>query len=535
MNNTESIEDLKEQVKVLTKTIASMQANSDAQLKTIASMQANSDAQLKTIETMQANSDAQLKIIEELTTKISALTEIILAQNKNKEKLVNQLNGISKIAFPKKTEKRNYVDTSLKSTTAAPTPKERGNNGAKRKEYDTLEEIVDVVEPAELEFIKQQGSAKFISSKEVIRYELIPSKLIKHIYRCNKYSLNDTIFEGKAPASPFLNSNFDSSVIAYLMQQRFIYGLPVERIVRYLSEVGMDIPKPTAHGLINKGAELLELLIPVLKDAIFSDDYLHFDETYHTVLDKDSSNGSRKGYFWAVLSNKQKLINYFIDERASRSSSAFTSYVPNTYKGAIQADGYASYKVLDGWQYPKATRLGCMQHCKRKFLDIEEQTEAKEFIDIYNEFYRIRKDQPKNKWVECSKKVFDKLERRLREMERNKELLFNSKLSAAVSYSLNELEAIRNIILSENYQLDNNSIERPIRYISISRKNSMFCGSIKGAKCMAAIYSLAVSCRLNGVNTFTYFCDILNQLAALPVNVDQLKLRNLLPDKWGLE
>ncbi len=497
--------------------------------------QAHAIVLTETIKTMEQTLKTLTQNNENLLAEISELKAIILAKDGKNEKLVNQLNGLAKVAFPKKIEKRKYVDTTLKSTKPAPTPKERGNNGAKRKVYDSLEEIVEEVEPSHEEFIEQRKNSKFISFTDVVRYKFIPPKLIKHIYRCNKYALNDTVFEGKAPIAPFLNSNFDSSVIANLMQQRFIYGLPVERIVRYLSEVGMDIPKSTAHGLIAKGAALLDKLLPILKDAILSDDCVNFDETYYTVLDPKSINGSRKGYLWVALSNRYNLINYFIDERASRTKTVFTSYLPPTYNGAIQTDGNSSYKVLDTWEYKHAIRLGCVQHCKRYFLEIQQQDKAKEFIDIYNEFYLIRKNQPKEDWVKSSKLVFEKLELRLNQEVNSPETIANVKLAAAINYSLNELEAIRNIIVSENYQLDNNSVERSMRYISISRRNSMFCGSVEGARRMALIYSLAVSCRLNNVNSFVYFSDILNKLAKLPLNPDKSQLRNLLPDKWGIE
>lgn len=489
---------------------------------------------METIATLNNSLESQRQTIELLTNEISELKSILLKKDAKGEKLVNQLNGLTKITLPKKTERVSYTDNTMKpDTTPAPTPKERGNNGAKRKVYDNLEEIIEEVYPSHPEFIARRDDAKFMFYRDVVRYKFLPPKLIKHIYRCNSYNLNDTVYDAKAPITPFLNSNFDSSVIANLMQQRYIYGLPVERIVRYFSEIGMDIPKQTAHGLLTKGAELLDRLSPVLRDAILSDSYLHFDETYHTVLDKDSKGGSRKGYFWVVLSNKSKLINYFIDEIASRSRSAFTSYLPQSYSGAIQTDGYSSYKVLDGWSYSKVKRLGCIQHCKRKFLEIAQQPIAKEFIDTYNEFYRIRDNHPSDVWIEKSRAVFERLELRLREVERDKEILTNSQLSSAVAYSLNELDSIRNIIESTEYNLDNNSIERPIRYISISRKNSMFCGSIDGARRMALIYSLAVSCRLNNVNSFSYFCDVLNRLATTPPKCSGENLRELLPDRWA--
>ncbi len=71
-----------------------------------------------------------------------------------------------------------------------------------------------------------------------------------------------------------------------------------------------------------------------------------------------------------------------------------------------------------------------------------------------------------------------------------------------------------------------------MRYISISRRNSLFFGSNAGAGRTATLYSLAISCRLNNVNTFSYFKDVIQRLAQNQ-NMTKEQMRNLLPDKWS--
>ena len=407
------------------------------------------------------------------------------------------------------------------------TPKERGNNGAKRKVYDNIEEVIEDVLPSDASF--DEKAAIFLFSRDVIRYKYHPPRLTKYIFRCKRYRIGDDIFEGKAPIAPFLNSNFDSSLLAHLIQQRYVYGIPVERIIKYLNEMGIDIPKATTHGLIEKSADLLDRLMLIMKHAILDDSYIHFDETYHTILGGDK--GSRKGYFWTALSHQNNLIQ-FIYDNGSRSKKVFTNYLPEDYKGAGQTDGYSSYKSLEGWDYSKVMRLGCVQHCKRKFIEIQEQSEAKEIIDIYNQFYFIRKKKPKPEWKELSLKNYKVLETKLRDIERNPYTVPNHILCKAAAYCLNELESIYNIITSTNYDLDNNQIERPMRYISISRRNSLFCGSNARAQRTATLYSLAISCRLNNVNTFSYFNDVIQRLAENQVMSDE-QMRDLLPDRWA--
>lgn len=462
------------------------------------------------------------KNIGSLTEEVKALQAILLERDKDVEKLKR----FTKLNLPKKNEKRK-VATPAKDKVPALTPKERGNNGAKRKVYDNLEEVIEEVLPSDANF--DEKAAVYLFHRDVIRYKYIPPRLIKHIYRCKKYRMGDDFFEGKAPDAPFMNSNFDSSLLAHLIQQRYIYGMPVERNMKYLNEMGIDIPKATIHGLIEKSAKLLDRLSPVLKSAILVDPYIHFDETYHTILGGDK--GSRKGYFWSALSDQNNLIQ-FIYEKGSRSKEVFTNYLPKDYKGAVQTDGYSSYKVLEEWDYPKAIRLGCVQHCKRKFDEIQEQPKAKLIINLYNLFYRIRKKKPKEEWVKASLKVYKVLEKKLRDIDRSHKMLPNHILCNAAAYCLNELESIYNIITSTEYELDNNKIERPMRYISISRRNSLFCGSNAGAGRTATLYSLAISCRLNNVNTFSYFNDVIKRLAKSTVMTSD-QMRNLLPDKWA--
>ena len=97
---------------------------------------------------------------------------------------------------------------------------------------------------------------------------------------------------------------------------------------------------------------------------------------------------------------------------------------------------------------------------------------------------------------------------------------------------LNEWEAIENIFTRGDYHLDNNLVERLNRYISLSRKNSLFFGSHKGAERAAMYYSLACSCRLLGINFFEYLADVINKTALMQPNTKLSVYRDLLPDKW---
>ncbi len=481
----------------------------------------------QTVKALNCTVKTLTKQIEDMTEDLSALKSLLLKEGEEKKNLASKLNNLSKIALPKTSEKEKTTNRKNKEDIKL-AAKKRGNNGAKRKELD-IEEKVTIVDPINEDFDK--NNARLIAHRDVIRYEFIPSKLIKHIYRCKRYTMKGCIYEGKAPSTPLLNSQYSSSFIAFLIQQRYILGLPVERIIGYLHETGINIPKQTVHSLLARTAELLDKLNPILKQAIFESLYVHLDETYHKVIDGSTVKGSRNAYLWAVMAHYTNLIQYYYNE-GSRGKDIFIEYFPKHYQGVAQSDGYIAYKVLEGMEYPGTIRIGCIQHCKRYFNDIKTQPQARRIISLYNKFYQIRKNKKKEDWVKLSLKVFDELHEYLRMIDKDPRYVGNEVLCKGVQYCLNEICSIENIIKNTEYKLDNNDIERPMRYISISRRNSMFYGSDKGAERSALIYSLAISCRLNGKNSYDYFNDMIDRLAATSETATYEELRELLPDRW---
>jgi transposase len=420
----------------------------------------------------------------------------------------------------------------------APSPKERGNNNAHRKVHFNLETVEHDVYPEEEGF--DLGTARLLSTEDSIRYEFFPSRFIKHIYHHHYYIHEDKIVHGEVPATPMLNSCYESSFLAGILQLRFIYSMPIERIIKYFGESGFELPKSTAHDFIRQVAVVFECLGAVLRKAIKEDDYIHMDETHYTVLDRNTPKGSRKVYFWSALADTLKLVYFFYDN-GSRAQKVMQDFLPPTYQGAVQTDGYAVYKPLETADYPGTIRLGCFQHCKRKFIDIGGNEDAREVIDIINLLYQKEHDLPPEASppeIEELRKIYappilKRLEDKLLEIKNRKTTLPKSSLSQAVHYALEQLPSMSNYILDGRYQPDNNRIEQVQRYISLSRHNSLFCGSHKGAERAALIYSLACSCRLHNINTFEYFKCLLNKLILVTPNTSEEYLRSLLPDRTG--
>jgi hypothetical protein len=318
--------------------------------------------------------------------------------------------------------------------------------------------------------------------------------------------------------------------------------MPVERINKLFNENGFGLVKGTAHTLIAKTAILLECFDGVLRLAIHADRYIRMDETYHRVINEGKNKkgkATQQEYLWVAMGVNVQLVHFFY-ENGSREKEVFEDYLDISYQGAVHSDGLVCYKKIETDAYPNAIRLSCLQHAKRKFIDIENDDQAKEVVDLINKLYRIEHAMLPE-WDDDKKlayrnqeapAVLDKLEKKLKLMRDDPAALPTLPLTIATNYLLTEFNALKNYLLDISYTLDNNEIERVNRRISLNRRNSLFFGSHKGAKRSALLFSLAASCRLHNINTHEYFSDILSRMPYLPPNASYEILRELLPDRW---
>ena len=100
--------------------------------------------------------------------------------------------------------------------------KARKNNGAKRGIHYEMEQEEHDVYPDDPDFDINNARLVTIATRICVRYECVPMRFIKHVYKIHTYTQEGRLFEGKTPASAFLNSSYDGSFIARLMELRYI-------------------------------------------------------------------------------------------------------------------------------------------------------------------------------------------------------------------------------------------------------------------------------------------------------------------------
>jgi len=84
-----------------------------------------------------------------------------------------------------------------------------------------------------------------------------------------------------------------------------------------------------------------------------------------------------------------------------------------------------------------------------------------------------------------------------------------SRLSKAVTYSLNQRQYAENYLLDGRCSIHNNLAENIARTYVIGRKNFLFHDTVKGAESSAIIYSLVETAKANKLNIYKYLETVL--------------------------
>jgi hypothetical protein len=103
-----------------------------------------------------------------------------------------------------------------------------------------------------------------------------------------------------------------------------------------------------------------------------------------------------------------------------------------------------------------------------------------------------------------------------------------SPVGQAITYALNQWEALGAYASDGDLAIDNNAAENALRCVAVGRNNWLFCGSDTGGETAAILFSIMATCRRQDIDPFAYLRDVLTRLPATPINqIDQL-----LPDRW---
>jgi hypothetical protein len=98
----------------------------------------------------------------------------------------------------------------------------------------------------------------------------------------------------------------------------------------------------------------------------------------------------------------------------------------------------------------------------------------------------------------------------------------------ALGYMLNRQAELRVFLEDPDVPLDTNHVERTLRVIPMGRKAWLFCWTEIGAEHVGLIQSLIATCRLHGIDPYTYLTDVLLRINIHPAS----EVADLTPRLW---
>ena len=182
--------------------------------------------------------------VSELIERIKSLEELLVQKGIAIDKVNRQNKALGKLVSGKKSERqeKNPQDSMTqeefdkKKKEQAEKRKARKNNGAKRDMHCEMEEVHVTINPVmDAELLK---TLRLFGTRTCVRYSMEPIKFIKTVYHINTYTDGSILYPGKTPPALLLNSSYSPSFAAGLLQMRYIYSMPVERIIKYFADNG---------------------------------------------------------------------------------------------------------------------------------------------------------------------------------------------------------------------------------------------------------------------------------------------------------
>jgi transposase len=107
-----------------------------------------------------------------------------------------------------------------------------------------------------------------------------------------------------------------------------------------------------------------------------------------------------------------------------------------------------------------------------------------------------------------------------------------TKLAEAIRYALPRWDGLSLFLDDGRVEIDNNVVERAIRPLALTRKNTLFAGSDNGADRWATIASLIETCKLTGVDPQAYLVDVITRIVN---GHPQIRVDELLPWAYAQE
>lgn len=363
----------------------------------------------------------------------------------------------------------------------------------------------------------------------------------------------DKISQAPAPFHVIARGWAGPSLLAMILYEKFGQHQPLNRQIERYALEGVPISLSTAADAIGAGCAVLEPLLRLVEGHVMAAERLHGDDTTVPVLALGKCDVGR---CWVYVRDDRPFggqgppaaIFYYSRDRGGAHPQAHLA----RYGAILQADAFSGYaKLYEPQRSPSPIlEAACWVHARRPFFamaDLEENARRKaagkkdivispiaiEIVRRIDALFEIERsingqniDMRKTVRQARSAGLVAELQSYM-EAQRAK-LARSHDLVRAMNYMLKRWTSFTRFLDDGRICLSNNAAERALRGIALGRRSWLFCGSDRGGQRAAAMYSLIITAKMNGVDPQAWLTDVLTRVASHPAH----RLDELLPWNW---
>ena len=346
------------------------------------------------------------------------------------------------------------------------------------------------------------------------------------------------------------------SLLAMIVFEKFGQHQPLNRQAERYALEGVPIALSTMADAVGSVCTALDPVLRLVEAHVMAAERLHGDDTTVPVLAEGKTDTGR---CWIYVRDDKPfggagppaaMLYYSRDRRGEHPQAHLAGYA-----GILQADAYDGYnKLYLADRKPGPVREAAYWvHARRPFFamaDLEENARRKatgkkeiplspiaiEIVRRIDALFEIERSingkSPEERLAvrrNLSRPLADDLRVYMREQAAR--LSRGHDLVKAVNYILKRWLAFTLFLEDGRVCLSNNAAERGLRGVALGRKSWLFCGSDRGGRRAAAMYSLIVTAKMNGVDPQAWLADVLARIAAHPAH----RLDELLPWNWATQ
>jgi transposase len=344
------------------------------------------------------------------------------------------------------------------------------------------------------------------------------------------------------PLSPIEKGLAAPGLLAHLIVGKYGDHLPLYRLERILERHHIEIARSTMCDWMAQCAEAFKSLYHIMVHEVLASRIIHTDDTPVDVLDRQLPGTTRTGRFWVYLGDKHhpQIVFTYTPSRSRDGPMGFLKGWGQDQRVYLQADAFGGYDGLyAGEAGGHVTEVACFAHARRKFYDARTSdaatgTQALAYIrllyDVEDQARELSAPERQRLRQELAVPRLAQFKAWLesRQVAHGGPVLPKSPMGQAITYALNQWDALWVYTTDGDLAIDNNAAENALRRVALGRKNWNFLGSDNGGTTAAILFSLVATCQRHKVNAFEYLRDVLTRIAAHPMN----HLAELLPDRW---